>query len=68
VNYTVEMTSSVMIYIPTFIKIGSDIQKSIGRRRFHRHWDTQAAWRSHKPALGNWAQNWNNLMTILYLS
>jgi hypothetical protein len=29
VNYVLEMTSSVMIHIPTLIKIGSDIQKLI---------------------------------------
>jgi hypothetical protein len=29
-KYAVEMDSGLMIYIPSFIKIGSDIQKLIG--------------------------------------
>jgi hypothetical protein len=29
-KYAVEMSSGVMIYIPSFIKIGSGIQKLIG--------------------------------------
>jgi hypothetical protein len=29
-KYTVEMGSAAMIYVPSFIKIGSAIQKSIG--------------------------------------
>jgi hypothetical protein len=29
-KYAVEMGSGAMIYIPSFIKIGSDIQKLIG--------------------------------------
>jgi hypothetical protein len=33
------------MYIPNFIKIGSDIQKLIGG-----YTDTQTAWRSHKPS------------------
>jgi hypothetical protein len=39
--YAVEMGSGAMIYIPSFIKIGSDIQKLI--RRIHnwlRHYAT----------------------------
>jgi hypothetical protein len=36
-KYAVEMDSGAMIYIPYFIKIGSAIQKLIGR-------DTQTAW------------------------
>jgi hypothetical protein len=36
-EYTVEMGSGAMIYIPSFIKIGSGIQKLI--RRIHT--DTQ---------------------------
>jgi hypothetical protein len=35
----VEMGSGAMIYIPSFIKIGSGIQKLIGGFR-----DTQTAW------------------------
>jgi hypothetical protein len=38
-RYAVEMCSDAMIYIPSFIKIGSGIQKLIGR-------DTQ----THKQA------------------
>jgi hypothetical protein len=34
-KYAVEMGSGVMIYIPSFIKTGSGIQKLI--RRIHRH-------------------------------
>jgi hypothetical protein len=30
VNYAVEMGSGVVIYIPSFIKIGSGVQKLIG--------------------------------------
>jgi hypothetical protein len=41
-KYSVEMGSGAMIYIPSFIKIGSGIQKLIGGS--HRH----TAWRSHK--------------------
>jgi hypothetical protein len=32
-KYAVEMVSSATIYIPSFIKIGSSIQKLIGRYR-----------------------------------
>jgi hypothetical protein len=42
-KYAVEMSSGAMIYIPSFMKIGSGIQKLI--ERIHR----QTAWRSHKP-------------------
>jgi cytochrome b subunit of formate dehydrogenase len=38
----VEMGSGAMMYIPSFIKIGSWIQKLIGE-------DLQTAWRLHKP-------------------
>jgi hypothetical protein len=38
-KYTVEMGSVAMIYVPSFIKIGSGIQKLIGG--IHRH----TAWR-----------------------
>jgi hypothetical protein len=34
-KYAVEMVSGVMIYIPSFIKIGPGIQKLIGD--IHRH-------------------------------
>jgi hypothetical protein len=37
-KYAVEMGSSAMIYIPSFIKIGSGIQKFI--RGIHRHADS----------------------------
>jgi hypothetical protein len=30
-NYAVEMGAGVMIYIPSFIKVGSDNQKLMGR-------------------------------------
>jgi hypothetical protein len=44
-KYEVEMGSGAMIYIPTFIKIDSAIQKLM--------WGefTDTAWRSHKPIL-----------------
>jgi hypothetical protein len=41
----VEMGSDAMIYVQSFINIGSGIQKLIRR-------DTQTAWRSHEPTLG----------------
>jgi hypothetical protein len=54
-KYAVEMGSGAMIYIPSFIKIGSAIQKLIGV-------DTQTAWKSHKPTFifskyGMYAEN-----------
>jgi hypothetical protein len=45
-KYAVQMGSGVMIYIPSFIKIGSGIQKLMERG------DTQTGWISHKPTLG----------------
>jgi hypothetical protein len=42
--YATEMGSGSMIYIPSFIKIGSAIQKLIGGDT-----QTQTARRSHKP-------------------
>jgi hypothetical protein len=39
----VEMGSGAVMYIPSFTKIGSGIQKLIGVG------DTQTAWLSHKP-------------------
>jgi hypothetical protein len=36
-KYAVEMGSGAMIYIPSFIKIGSGIQKLLGR--IHSHTD-----------------------------
>jgi hypothetical protein len=39
-KYAVEMGSGVMIYIPSFIKIGLGLQKLIGR--IHRHIDTES--------------------------
>jgi hypothetical protein len=44
-KYAVEMGSGSMIYIPSFIEIGSATQKLI-------EGDTQTGWRSHKPTLG----------------
>jgi hypothetical protein len=40
-KYAVEIGSGAMICIPSFIKIGSGIQKLIG--------DTQISWQSNKP-------------------
>jgi hypothetical protein len=42
-KYTVEMGLGAMIYIPSFIKIGSAIQKLIVG--IHRQTDRQTAWR-----------------------
>jgi hypothetical protein len=42
-KYAVEMGSSAMIYVASFVNIGSGIQKLIrGNQR-------QTAWKSHKP-------------------
>jgi hypothetical protein len=38
-KYAVEMVSGAMVYIPSFIMIGSGIQKLIGR--IHRHTDSK---------------------------
>jgi hypothetical protein len=38
-SYGVEMDSGAMIYIPSFIKIVSDIQNLIGE--IHRHTDSK---------------------------
>jgi hypothetical protein len=46
-KYAIEMGSDAMIYIPSFMKIDSAVQKLIGG--IHRHTDAQIAWRSHKP-------------------
>jgi hypothetical protein len=43
-KYAAEMGSCIMIHIPSFIKIGSGIQKLKGE-----YTDTQTTWRSHKP-------------------
>jgi hypothetical protein len=41
------MGSDGMIYIPSFIKIGSDINKLMGEIA-----DTKEEWKSQKPILG----------------
>jgi hypothetical protein len=46
-KYATEMDSSAITYTPSFINIGSGIQKLIGGK--HRHRDIQIEWRSHKP-------------------
>jgi hypothetical protein len=38
-NYAFEMGSGAVIYVPSFIKIGSGIQKLIGG--IHRHTDSK---------------------------
>jgi hypothetical protein len=44
-KYAAEMGSATMLYIPSFIKTGSVIQKLIG-------WiQRDTAWRSHNPTL-----------------
>jgi hypothetical protein len=45
-KYAAELGLGAMIYIPSFINIGSGIQKLIAGDS-----DTQTAWRSHKPNL-----------------
>jgi hypothetical protein len=45
-KYAVEMGSGAMVYIPSYIKIGSSVQKLIG--------GSQPGWRSHKPTLGTY--------------
>jgi hypothetical protein len=49
-KYAVGMCSGAMIYIPSFIKTGSGIQKLMGGGGYS---GTQTAWRSHKPASGS---------------
>jgi hypothetical protein len=46
VEYTVQTGSAAMICIPSFIWVGSGIQKII-----EGYTDTQIAWRSDKPTL-----------------
>jgi hypothetical protein len=50
-EYAVEMSSGTMIYILSFIMVGSGIQKLIGGFT-----NTQTIWRSHKPTLGKYAK------------
>jgi hypothetical protein len=45
VKYAVQTGSSATIYIPSYIKIDSGIQKLTARDS-----DTQTAWWSHKPS------------------
>jgi hypothetical protein len=47
-KYAVQMGLGAMVYIPSFTKTGSDIQKLKGGGLFT---DTEAVWRSHKPAV-----------------
>jgi hypothetical protein len=54
--YAVEMGRGAMIYVPSFIKIGSGFQKLMGAGRIHRHTDTQTGRRSQKPTLGKLAR------------
>jgi hypothetical protein len=44
-KYAAGMVSSAMIYIPSFIKIGSAIQNVMGEG------DTQTVWRSYNTTL-----------------
>jgi hypothetical protein len=51
-KYAVEIGSGTMIYIPSFIKIGSGIQNLIVVGGFtDTQIQTQREWRSHKPTL-----------------
>jgi hypothetical protein len=47
-KYVVEMGWSVMLHLPSFIQIGSGIQKLMGWRGTHRHTDTQTSLWNHK--------------------
>jgi hypothetical protein len=40
-KYAVKMGSHAVIYIPSFIKFGSGVQKFIWERYTYRHTDTQ---------------------------
>jgi hypothetical protein len=51
IKYAIEMGSGAMIYVLTFIKIGSGIQTLMGEGA-HRHTDIKIAWRTRKPSLG----------------
>jgi hypothetical protein len=55
-----EMGLNAVIYIPSFIKIGSGIQKLMGGGEFT---DTQTAWRSHKPTFIFFQNKENILIT-----
>jgi hypothetical protein len=50
-KYAAEMGSGDKIYITTFIKTGSGIQKLTRRNRRHRHTNSKTPWRLHKPTL-----------------
>jgi hypothetical protein len=56
-KYTVEIGSDAMIYIPSLIKFGSDIQKLIREIK-----NTQTGSRSHKPISRKQAKNKSRLM------
>jgi hypothetical protein len=58
-NYVIEVGSGAVIHVPSFIKIGSGIQKLIGG--IH----TQTATRSHKPPF--FFQNKESRLKIIYL-
>jgi hypothetical protein len=54
-KYAVQVGLDAMIYIPSFIKFGSGIQKLLwggGDTQTHRQGRT-----SHKPTLGRYAKN-----------
>jgi hypothetical protein len=55
VKYAVEMGSGVKIYIPKFHKNRFSHSKANGGGGGFT--DTQTAWISHKPTLGNWAKS-----------
>jgi hypothetical protein len=55
-KYAVEMDSGAMIYIPSFIEIGSGIKKIDGGGG-GGYTDTQTERRSYKPTLGKYAKN-----------
>jgi hypothetical protein len=60
-KYAVELGSGAMIYIPSFVKIGSGIHKLIGG-------NMQTAWRLHNPTfIHSRLENQANKCGELYL-
>jgi hypothetical protein len=48
-KYAVQMGLGAILYILSFIKIGSGIRKFMGGGAIHTHRDTQTARQFHKP-------------------
>jgi hypothetical protein len=56
-KYAIEMGSCVMTYIPSFIKIGSGIQKLIGEIHRHRQHGDRISLLSFISKLEKWTKN-----------